>query len=82
MSTMFGSTTPNHAMVPHYSGTTLEAQNRYAKGVKDCLARFLENRPLEQQYLIVDKGGVVSPSYRYAFKMPCCMIRLYPKIFS
>ena len=59
---------PNHAMVPHYSGTTLEAQNRYANGVKDCLMRFLENRPLEQQYLIVDKGGVVSPSYSYAFK--------------
>ncbi len=59
---------PNHAMVPHYSGTTLEAQNRYAKGIKDCLSRFLENRPLEQQYLIVDKGSVVSPSYSYAFK--------------
>ena len=59
---------PNHAMVPHYSGTTLEAQNRYANGVKDCLRRFLENRPLEQQYLIVNKGDVVSPSYSYAFK--------------
>ena len=59
---------PNHAMVPHYSGTTLEAQNRYSKGVKDCLVRFLEDRPLEQQYLIVDKGSVVSPSYSYAFK--------------
>jgi len=59
---------PNHAMVPHYSGTTLEAQSRYARGVKDCLVRFLENRSLEQQYLIVDKGEVVSPSYSYAFK--------------
>jgi formate dehydrogenase len=59
---------PNHAMVPHYSGTTLEAQNRYAKGIKDCLSRFLNNRPLEQQYLIVNNGSVVSPSYSYAFK--------------
>jgi formate dehydrogenase len=59
---------PNHAMVPHYSGTTLEAQNRYAKGIKDCLERFFENRPLEQQYLIVDKGSIVSPSYSYAYK--------------
>ena len=59
---------PNHAMVPHYSGTTLEAQERYSIGIKDCLSRFLENRPLEQQYLIVDNGKVVSDSYSYAFK--------------
>ena len=59
---------PNHAMVPHYSGTTLEAQARYSNGIKDCLSRFLENRPLEQQYLIVDDGKVVSASYSYAFK--------------
>lgn len=30
---------PNHAMVPHYSGTTLEAQARYSNGIKDCLSR-------------------------------------------
>jgi formate dehydrogenase len=59
---------PNHAMVPHYSGTTLEAQARYSNGIRDCLSRFLENRPLEQQYLIVDDGKVVSASYSYAFK--------------
>jgi formate dehydrogenase len=59
---------PNHAMVPHYSGTTLEAQARYSNGIKDCLSRFLENRSLEQQYLIVDGGKVVSASYSYAFK--------------
>ena len=59
---------PNHAMVPHYSGTTLEAQARYSNGIKDCLSRFLENRPLEQQYLIVAGGRVVSTSYSYAFK--------------
>ena len=59
---------PNHAMVPHYSGTTLEAQKRYADGVKNCLARYMGGRPIEQDYLIVDKGRVVSPSYSYAFK--------------
>ncbi len=59
---------PNHAMVPHYSGTTLEAQKRYADGVKDCLVRFLAGRQLERDYLIVDNGKVVSPSYSYAFK--------------
>lgn len=59
---------PNHAMVPHYSGTTLEAQRRYADGIKDCLLRFMNGRPIEGDYLIVDKGKVVSPSYSYAFK--------------
>ncbi len=59
---------PNHAMVPHYSGTTVEAQARYSNGIRDCPSRFLENRRLEQQYLIVDDGKVVSNSYSYAFK--------------
>jgi formate dehydrogenase len=59
---------PNHAMVPHYSGTTLEAQKRYSDGIRDCLNRFLTNRPIDRDYLIVDGGKVVSPSYSYAFK--------------
>jgi formate dehydrogenase len=59
---------PNHAMVPHYSGTTLEAQKRYADGIKDCLLRFINGRPIEGDYLIVANGNVVSPSYSYAFK--------------
>jgi formate dehydrogenase len=59
---------PNQAMVPHYSGTTLEAQKRYADGTKDCLVRFFDGHPIERDYLIVDQGKVVSPSYSYAFK--------------
>lgn len=59
---------PNHAMVPHYSGTTLEAQKRYADGVRDCIERFLAGKPLEREYLIVEGGKIVSPSYSYAFK--------------
>ena len=59
---------PNHAMVPHYSGTTLEAQKRYADGIKDCLDRYLRGVALEREYLIVENGRVVSPSYSYAFK--------------
>jgi formate dehydrogenase len=59
---------PNHAMTPHVSGTSLEAQKRYADGVLDSLTRFLDKRPIERDYLIVDGGKVVSPSYSYAFK--------------
>lgn len=59
---------PNHAMTPHVSGTTLEAQKRYADGIRDCLMRFFEGRPLDRDYLIVDSGRVTSPSYSYAYQ--------------
>jgi formate dehydrogenase len=58
---------PNHGMVHHYSGTTLEAQKRYSDGIKSCLSNFLNGRDIERDYLIVDNGKVVSPSYSYAF---------------
>ena len=58
---------PNHGMTIHVSGTSLEAQKRYASGTRDCLVRFLGGRPLERDYLITDGGKVVNPSYSYAF---------------
>jgi formate dehydrogenase len=58
---------PHHAMTPHVSGTTLEAQRRYASGVKECLAAFFDGRPIEREYLIADGGKIVSPSYSYAY---------------
>ncbi len=58
----------NHAMTPHVSGTSLEAQNRYADGIRDCLIRFFEERSLDRDYLIVEGGEVVSPSYSYAYE--------------
>lgn len=60
-------TMPNHALTVHVSGTTLEAQARYAAGIRDCLDRFLAGKPLERDYLIVDGGRVTSPSYSYAY---------------
>jgi formate dehydrogenase len=59
---------PNHALTIHVSGTTLEAQRRYSDGVHDCLERFFAGKPMERDYLIVEGGKVVSPSYSYAFK--------------
>ena len=55
------------AMVPHYSGATLEAQARYAAGVRQSLEAFLSGKPIETDYLIVAGGKVVSPSYRSAY---------------
>jgi len=54
---------PRHAMTPHYSGTTLDAQARYAAGVREILGNWLNNRTQREEYLIVDKGKVVSRAY-------------------
>jgi formate dehydrogenase len=54
---------PRHAMTPHYSGTTLDAQARYAEGVKEILNNWLNNQPQREEYLIVDQGKVVSRAY-------------------
>ncbi len=49
-------TMPNHAMTPHTSGTTLSAQARYAAGVREILECWFDNRPIREEYLIVDGG--------------------------
>lgn len=59
---------PNQALTVHVSGTTLEAQKRYSDGTRDCLTRYFAGKPIERDYLIVDGGKVVSPSYSFAFK--------------
>ncbi len=51
-------TMPNHAMTPHTSGTSLSAQARYAAGVREILECWLEGRPIRDEYLIVQGGGL------------------------
>ena len=46
-----------NGMTPHYSGTTLDAQARYAAGVKDILSRFFAGQEQQPQNVIVEKGG-------------------------
>jgi formate dehydrogenase len=47
----------------------LEAQRRYADGIKSCISNFLKGHAIDRDYLIVASGRVVSPSYSYAFKV-------------
>ena len=42
-----------NGMVPHYSGTTLDAQARYAAGTKSILENYLTGKPQEPQNIIV-----------------------------
>eukprot|EP01083_Nonionella_stella_P015160 42430_1 len=57
-------TMPNHAMTPHYSGTTLDAQARYSEGTKEILTNFFDGKPQRPEYLIADGGKLVSPAYK------------------
>ncbi len=59
-------TMPNHGMTPHISGSTLSAQTRYAAGTREILECYFENRPIRDEYLIVQGGhlaGVGAHSY-------------------
>jgi len=57
---------PHHGMTPHISGTSLSAQARYAAGTREILECFFENRPIRNEYLVVQGGklaGVGAHSY-------------------
>ena len=47
---------PHHGMTPHTSGTSLSAQTRYAAGVREILECWFDERPIREEYLIVDGG--------------------------
>jgi formate dehydrogenase len=49
-------TMPHHGMTPHVSGTSLSAQARYAAGVREILECWFDDRPIRDEYLIVDGG--------------------------
>ena len=45
-----------NGMVPHYSGTTLDAQARYAAGTRSILENYISNRDQEPQNIIIGKS--------------------------
>jgi formate dehydrogenase len=59
-------TMPHHGMTPHISVTSLSAQTRYAAGVREILECYFANKPIRNEYLIVQNGklaGVGAHSY-------------------
>ncbi|TYJ53730.1 hypothetical protein B9479_005637 [Cryptococcus floricola] len=52
-----------NAMVPHYSGTTLDAQKRYAEGTKEIIRRYLQGEEQDPVNLIVVDGDYASKAY-------------------
>ncbi|XBH72530.1 hypothetical protein VPH35_099793 [Triticum aestivum] len=51
---------PNNAMTPHISGTTIDAQLRYAAGVKDMLERYFKGQDFPEPNYIVKEGKLAS----------------------
>jgi formate dehydrogenase len=49
-------TMPHHGMTPHTSGTSLSAQTRYAAGVREILECWFDDKPIREEYLIVEGG--------------------------
>jgi len=52
-----------NGMVPHYSGTTLDAQARYAAGTKSILENYLTGKDQEPANVIVKKGKYATKAY-------------------
>ena len=46
-----------NGMVPHYSGTTLDAQARYAQGTRQILENYFEGKAQEPANVIVGVGA-------------------------
>ena len=62
-------TMPNHGMTPHTSGTSLSAQARYAAGTREILECWLDGRPIREEYLIADAGGLAGAgAHAYSVK--------------
>jgi formate dehydrogenase len=45
-------------MTPHVSGSSLSAQARYAAGTREILECHFDGKPIRDEYLIVDGGGL------------------------
>jgi len=52
-----------NAMVPHYSGTTLDAQKRYADGTKDIIEAYLDGKEILPANVIVTGGKYATKAY-------------------
>lgn len=59
-------TMPHHGMTPHVSGTSLSAQTRYAAGTREILECWLDDRPIRDEYLIV-QGGALAGAGAHAY---------------
>lgn len=55
---------PHEGMTPHMSGSSLSAQARYAAGAREILECHFAGRPIRDEYLIVQGGGLAGVGAR------------------
>ncbi|TFK50947.1 NAD-dependent formate dehydrogenase [Heliocybe sulcata] len=55
-----------NGMVPHYSGTTLDAQKRYANGVRSILENYFQGKSQDPANIIVGLGKYESTACEYS----------------
>lgn len=51
------------ALVPHMSGTSIDAQARYASGVKEILDNYFKGKPQTPANIIVEGGDYATKAY-------------------
>ena len=61
-----------NGMVPHYSGTTLDAQKRYADGTRQILQNYFEGKPQEPANIIVGTGEWLLPMILQSMLISIC----------
>jgi formate dehydrogenase len=59
-------TMPHEGMTPHISGSSLSAQARYAAGTREILECFFAEKPIREEYLIV-QGGALAGAGAHAY---------------
>ena len=52
-----------NGMTPHYSGTTLDAQARYAAGTRTILENYFKGKAQKPEDTIVKDGKIFSKAY-------------------
>lgn len=52
-----------NGMVAHFSGTTIDAQERYANGTKDILDNWLNGKAQIPANVIVENGDYATKAY-------------------
>lgn len=58
-------------MTPHISGTSLDAQHRYATGAHDIIKRYFAGEAQEPANLIVENGEVSRLGVFLSYKSVC-----------
>lgn len=64
-----------NGMVPHYSGTTLDAQQRYANGTKEILENYFNNKAQNPANVIIGNSESFDSTHQCSAHVVCRGLR-------